>query len=116
MNVVSRENINRPVGSVQEGKFDVLLRTLGQYQSLDDLRNLVVSTRNGIPVHLREVAAIEDSSEDVTQRVSVNGTPSVRVYLYKQSGSQYCRSQRRDLEGSGITSEGSSGHHDYFHQ
>jgi HAE1 family hydrophobic/amphiphilic exporter-1 len=86
VNVVRRENINRPVGSVQEGKFDVLLRTLGQYESLDDLRNLVVSTRNGIPVRLREVAAIEDSSEDVTQRVSVNGTPSVRVYLYKQSG------------------------------
>jgi HAE1 family hydrophobic/amphiphilic exporter-1 len=42
---------------VQEGKFDVLLRTQGEYQNLDDIRNLVVATRNRVPVYLRDVAS-----------------------------------------------------------
>lgn len=86
VNVVQRENVNRPVGPVQEGKFDVLMRTQGEYQNLDDIRNLVVATRNRVPVHVRDVASVEDSHEDVRQLVSVNGVPAVRLFVYKQSG------------------------------
>lgn len=87
VNVVRRENLNRPVGPVQEGKFDVLLRTQGEFRTLDDIRNVVVSTRNRIPVYLRDVANVEDSHEEVRQLTSVNGNPAVRLFVYKQSGS-----------------------------
>lgn len=86
VNVVRRENLNRPVGPVQEGKFDVLLRTQGEYRNLDDMRNLVVATRNGVPTYLRDIATVEDSHEEVRQLVSVNGNPAVRLFVYKQSG------------------------------
>jgi HAE1 family hydrophobic/amphiphilic exporter-1 len=86
VNVVGRENLNRPVGPVQEGKFEVLLRSQGEYRNLDEIRNLVVSTRNGVPVRLREIAAVEDSHEDITRMTSVNGVPAVRLFIYKQSG------------------------------
>jgi HAE1 family hydrophobic/amphiphilic exporter-1 len=84
--VVQRENLNRPVGPVREGKFDVLLRTQGEYRNLDDIRSLVVSTRNGIPVYLRDIASVEDSHEDIRELTSVNGAPAVRLFVYKQSG------------------------------
>ena len=87
VNVVRTENINRPVGPVQEGNYEVLLRTQGQYRNLEEVRNLVVSTRNGVPVRLHDVGTVEDSHEDITQLVSVNGTPAVRLFLNKQSGS-----------------------------
>lgn len=87
VNVVRRENLNRPVGPVQEGKFDVLLRTQGEFKNLEDIRNVVASTRNGVPVYLRDVATIEDSHEEVRQLTSVNGDPAVRLFVYKQSGS-----------------------------
>jgi HAE1 family hydrophobic/amphiphilic exporter-1 len=86
VNVVQRENLNRPVGPVQEGKFDVLLRTQGEYRTLDDIRNLVIATRNRVPVYLRDVAKVEDSHEEIRQLVSVNGAPAVRLFVYKQSG------------------------------
>jgi HAE1 family hydrophobic/amphiphilic exporter-1 len=86
VNVVDRENLNRPVGPVQEGKFDVLLRTQGEYRNLDDIRNLVVATRNRVPVFMRDVATVEDSHEEIRQLVSVNGSPAVRLFVYKQSG------------------------------
>lgn len=86
VNVVRGENLNRPVGPVQEGKFDVLLRTQGEYKNLEEMRSLVIATRNGVPVYLRNVAEVEDSHEEVRQMTSVNGSPAVRLFVYKQSG------------------------------
>ncbi|MDX1979490.1 MAG: efflux RND transporter permease subunit [Bryobacteraceae bacterium] len=84
--IVRQENINRPVGAVQEGRFEVLLRTQGEFQNLDQIRNLVVTTRGNVPVYVRDIAVIEDSHEEVRQMVSVNGSPAVRLFVYKQSG------------------------------
>ncbi len=84
--IVRQENLNRPVGPVREGRFEVLLRTQGEFQNLDQIRNLVIATRNTVPVYLRDIATVEDSHEEVRQMVSVDGTPAVRLFVYKQSG------------------------------
>ncbi|MBL8175636.1 MAG: efflux RND transporter permease subunit [Bryobacterales bacterium] len=84
--MVRQENLNRPVGPVREGRFEVLLRTQGEFQNLDQIRNLVIATRNTVPVYLRDIAAVEDSHEEVRQMVSVDGVPAVRLFVYKQSG------------------------------
>jgi len=84
--IVRQENLNRPVGPVREGQFEVLLRTQGEYQNLDEIRSLVVTTRNGVPVYMRDIANVEDSHEEVRQIVRVNGQQAVRLFVYKQSG------------------------------
>ena len=84
--IVGRENVNRPVGPMDEGRFEVLLRTKGEYENLDQIRDVVVATRGGVPVYLRDIATVEDSHEEETYLVSVDGNPAVRMYVYKQSG------------------------------
>ena len=84
--ILRQENMNRPVGPVDEGRFEVLLRTRGEFESLDEIRNVVITTRNGVPVHIRDIATVEDSHEDSDYLVSVDGQPGVRLYVYKQSG------------------------------
>ncbi|MCB1020058.1 MAG: efflux RND transporter permease subunit [Acidobacteria bacterium] len=84
--IVGRENVNRPVGPMDEGRFEVLLRTKGEYENLDQIRDVVVATRGGVPVYLRDLATVEDSHEEETYMVSVDGNPAVRMYVYKQSG------------------------------
>jgi HAE1 family hydrophobic/amphiphilic exporter-1 len=84
--IVRQENLNRPVGPVREGRFEVLLRTQGEFQNLDQIRNLVVATRASVPVYLRDIATVDDSHEEVRQMVSVDGAPAVRLFVYKQSG------------------------------
>lgn len=86
VDIVRAENLNRPVGPVQEGRFELLLRTQGEYQNLDQIRNLVVATRGTVPVYLKDVALVEDSHEEVRQLVSVDGSPAVRLFVNKQSG------------------------------
>ncbi len=81
-----RENLNRPVGPVFEGRFEVLLRTQGEFENLGDILNVAVATRNGVPVYVRDIATVEDSNEDIRYIVRVNGQSAVRMYIYKQSG------------------------------
>ncbi|MBI1353919.1 MAG: MMPL family transporter [Acidobacteria bacterium] len=85
--IVRDENLNEPVGPVREGRYEVLLRTKGEFATLEQIRNVVVSVRNGVPVYLREIATVEDSHEEVRQMVSVDGQAAVRLFVYKQSGS-----------------------------
>ena len=84
--ILRQENMNRPVGPVEEGRFDVLLRTRGEFQSLDEIRNVVLATRNGVPVYVRDIADVEDSHEEADYLVSVDGEAGVRMYVYKQAG------------------------------
>ena len=81
-----RENSNRPVGPVNEGRYEVLLRTQGEFTSLQEILDVGVATRNGVPVYLRDIASVDDSHEEIRYIVTVNGEPAVRMFLYKQSG------------------------------
>jgi HAE1 family hydrophobic/amphiphilic exporter-1 len=80
------ENLNRPVGPVFEGRYEVLLRTQGEFENLQDILDVAVASRNGVPVYIRDIATVEDSHEDIRYIVRVNGQSAVRMYIYKQSG------------------------------
>ena len=88
---VQRENLNRPVGPVREGRFEVLLRTSGEFDSLDQILNVALTSREGVPVYVRDVATVEDGHEDVRYYISVNGDPAVRLIVSKQSGANSVR-------------------------
>jgi len=81
-----RENINLPVGPVREGRYEVLFRTEGEFKNLNDILDVGVATRNGVPVYIRDIATVEDSHEDIRYMVAVDGKPAVRLFIYKQSG------------------------------
>ncbi len=87
LDALSRENQNIPAGTVPTGNFDVLIRTQGEYRSLDEIRNTVVATRQGAPIRISDFATVEDSWEEVTRLVRVDGKPSLRLSINKQSGS-----------------------------
>ena len=80
------ENLNRPVGAVHEGRYEVLVRTDGEFNDLEDILKVAVANRNGVKIYLRDIATVEDSHEDVRYIVSVDGKPAVRLFIYKQSG------------------------------
>ena len=87
--IISRirdENINLPAGSIEQGMLDVTIRTPGVYTDLEQLANTVVAIRDGVPIQLKEIADVEDAWEKVTRLVRINGKPSVRLSVNKQSG------------------------------
>ncbi|NOT63311.1 MAG: efflux RND transporter permease subunit, partial [Acidobacteria bacterium] len=72
---------------MEEGKYEVLLRTQGEFQDVKEINNVIVATRGGTPIYLRDVAKIEDTHEEIRQMVRIDDNPSVRFSIRKQSGS-----------------------------
>src|SRR5687767_8132283 len=80
-----QENQNTPLGEVSQGDATYLVRSQGEFTSLDDIRNLVVMTRAGVPIYLRDVADVIDSTEDRRQFMRIDGRPGVRMAVNKQT-------------------------------
>lgn len=87
VNTVRNENLNRPVGPVKEGRFDVLLRTSGEFDNVGQILNVALTSRGGVPVYVRDIAEVEDSHPDIRHYVGVNGKEALRLIMFKQSGS-----------------------------
>jgi HAE1 family hydrophobic/amphiphilic exporter-1 len=84
--MLRQENQNVPLGEVNQGDSTYLVRSQGQFNNLDDIRDLVVMTRQGVPVYLRDIAEVVDSTEDRRQFMRIDGKPGVRLQVNKQSG------------------------------
>lgn len=87
VSAIRAENANVPVGPVKEGNFEALLRSQGEFENVDQLRQMVVTTKNGVPVYVSDIAEVHDGHEDVRQVVRLDGRPAVRMFVRKQSGS-----------------------------
>ncbi len=80
------ENQNVPLGEIDEGDRTYLLRSQGQFENLQQIRDLVVMTRTGVPVYLKDIAVVSDATEDFRSFTRINGNPGVRLRVTKQSG------------------------------
>lgn len=83
---IAGANASLTGGRLQENGQDVLLRTPGDFRSLDEINNVVVTTQRGVPVYVRDVAAVSDGFVDVETYSRLNGTDSIAVSIQKQSG------------------------------
>ncbi|HOL65862.1 MAG TPA: efflux RND transporter permease subunit [bacterium] len=86
LNAIKASNVTQPAGSVERGHYDVIIRTPGEYTSLEQIRETVVAVIGGVPVRLKEIASVEDRAQKVTRIVRVNGRPGVYLAVTKQSG------------------------------
>jgi hydrophobic/amphiphilic exporter-1 (mainly G- bacteria), HAE1 family len=86
VSTLRQENQNTPLGEVDQGDSTYLLRSQGQFQSLEDIRNLVVLAPGGVPVYLRDIAEIRDTTEERRSFMRINGKPGVQIRIQKQSG------------------------------
>jgi HAE1 family hydrophobic/amphiphilic exporter-1 len=86
ISLLRSENQNIPVGEIDEGDMTYLVRSQGQFENLDQIREMVVMTRQGVPVYLKDIAEVKDSTEDLRSFTRINGKPGVRLRVTKQSG------------------------------
>lgn len=99
--ILRTENQNIPLGEVNDADRTLLLRSPGQFTNIDEIRNLVVLTRDGVPVYLRDIADVRDTTEDRRSFMRINGTPGIRMQVTKQSGTntiQIAEGVKREIE------------------
>ncbi len=80
------QNVEIPGGRIDAGPRSVTLRTRGRVQSVADFGELVVREKDGHPIHLRDVAVVEDGEADVDTAANINGRGTVLMNVRRQSG------------------------------
>jgi len=85
VDVISAENLNLPSGDIKDKQNEYLIRTLGEFRSVDEIGNIVVSTRGTAPIYLRDIATVEDSFKDKETEMRLNGKPSVMILIQKRT-------------------------------
>ena len=78
------ENLNRAGGRVETERFDYLVRTLNQFQSLADIEQVYIAERNGRQVQLQDIAEVRSGAKDRNSITRLNGREAVEVSLYKE--------------------------------
>jgi len=94
--MLAAQNVQTAAGTITEGGMSYILTTMGEYTSLDEIRNTVVGFRGGgfaagqveMPrqILLRDLADVYEGYRDETSVVYVDGQSAVMLQVQKQSG------------------------------
>ncbi|MFQ3621125.1 MAG: efflux RND transporter permease subunit, partial [Spirochaetales bacterium] len=87
--VVSRitaGNVESPVGTLYQNTFQIPLRTVGTYRSLQDIENVVIANRGGNSIRVGQIARVVEVPIRQTRIARIDGKPGIRLSISKQSG------------------------------
>jgi HAE1 family hydrophobic/amphiphilic exporter-1 len=85
-NAVARQNANTPGGNVTTDLREQTLRTMGRLTDAAAFNDLVVATRNGSPVRVRDIGWAEDGTKEQRSLARLNGQSNVTLEIIRQSG------------------------------
>ena len=83
---IGNENVNLPGGNVNSGLQELYVRTLGEYKSIDQISNTIITTVDSKPIRVKDVADVSWGYQDVNRLVTIDKKPMVRFGIRKQSG------------------------------
>jgi len=86
INMLGLNNLNLLSGEIKQEKNKYLIRTIGEFESIEDIENVGVSTTpDGSMVRLKDIADIRDSYLEPTGYARINIRPVVSLYVQKES-------------------------------
>jgi CzcA family heavy metal efflux pump len=80
---VAQSNLIIPSGDLKTGVFDYSLTTESQYNVVQPMENMVVKVINGVPIRIKDIGYVEDSYQEQTEVVRVNGQHGVILRVVK---------------------------------
>jgi HAE1 family hydrophobic/amphiphilic exporter-1 len=83
---LARQNADLPGGNVTNQSREQTLRTMGRVANARDFQDLVIATRNGSPIRVRDIGYAEDGTKEQRSIARLNGVPSVTIEVRRQSG------------------------------
>lgn len=82
--VIGAENVNLSGGRLEEGSHQFLIRTLNQFQSVQEMGDVIVDYRNSIPVYLKDIASVHHGYKERKAITRMNGMEAVEIAIYKE--------------------------------
>ena len=83
---IQQENRTIPGGSTESQSLKWSVRVPGEFESVDELRNIVVKTKDATPIYLFDLAEVYFGFKEQGSFSRLNGKPSVTINIQKRSG------------------------------
>lgn len=83
---LATQNTEVPGGLVQQNEREFVLRTLGRVGSAKEFNDIIIATRQGYPIRIKDVGHAEDSIEEPRGLSRLDGQNAVSLFIQKQSG------------------------------
>lgn len=83
--ILSAENINLPSGEVSKGSTKVIVRTMGEFSSLEEIVNLPLTVSDRSIVRLGDVASVTRKLKDMDSITRIDGKTAIGIMISKQS-------------------------------
>ena len=81
-----KQNVLIPAGSIKIGQQDLQIFTNAIPEKIDELNNTPIRVVDGVPVLMRDVGEVQNSSQIQTNIVRINGARQVYIPIYRQPG------------------------------
>ncbi|MBU0650652.1 efflux RND transporter permease subunit [bacterium] len=94
INTLEANNLNYPAGSIEDNKFEYVLRTIGKFQTIEDIENAVVVRPNNNSnnqesffdlVKIKDIADVKFTLKDRTSYSRYNGNENIALSIQRQS-------------------------------
>lgn len=92
---IRAENVNLSGGRLEEGSQRFLVRTINEFQTVDEFADAIVASVEGRPVYLRDVATVTRGFKDREAITRVNGIESVELAVYREGDANTVQVARR---------------------
>ena len=83
--MIMAENMNSPGGYITQGSQEILVRTLGQYESIEALADTKIPLQTGGNVRLGDIVDIRIGLSDIESIVTLNGEKVISLEIQKES-------------------------------
>ncbi len=95
---ITQRNRDISAGEVESGKRRYLLRTVGRFDEVGELEDLIIRRNNGTSVRVRDVASVELGHAEIGSEQFVNGKPILNLSVNRELGSNVIDIKNRMLE------------------
>lgn len=85
--ILNASNINLPGGQVENGEAELSARVVGEFKSIDEIRDMPLTLPTGAVITLDDISTVELKNKEVSSISRTNGRDSINISLQKQSGS-----------------------------
>ncbi len=86
IDAIRDENTNIPGGTIEVGKLKYTVRVPGEFQSPDELNDIIVKVVDGRPIYLKDVAKVTFGFKERTSYARQNGVECITLSVVKRSG------------------------------
>ncbi|PRD44557.1 efflux RND transporter permease subunit [Sphingobacterium haloxyli] len=82
---IASANLDFPTGNVRTRDNQTTLRLAGKFTSIDELRDLPITTPSGAAVRLRDIADVQDGIKDIEKISRIDRQNTILMQVFKQS-------------------------------